>query len=175
MLIPFRAHAASFQIAGAENASLLALLVAAQAGSNRMRLLIDRILCPNTLIAAGTGVGIQLSIRRIKALTSGTAGVVLLLDPSDQGHLPPLANLLTCATLGTATAATPAVTLHHAVVNNDEVPATGRIEPERPLWTPARPDCPLVVGPGSGIDILHVTNSTVGRFFPVIEGRISWG
>ena len=172
MEVPFRALPASFQIAGASAASLLGILLASKPTGSSFRVLVDRIYNRSTLIAAGTGVGIEIAVRRLTALTGGTTGSVVLLDPSPPPDMPPITSLITCVTLGTATAGD---VLDYIVQNNDEVPTTGRIDGDRPIFETPRGGSPIVVYPGKGLDVEHITNSTVGRFCPIIEGRLVWG
>jgi len=169
-VVPFRAIGAAAAIADGQNTSLLGLLLAAATQRNRYQLLIDAIYLMTGTLTAVSGVGIQLSLRRISALSSGTAGLLRVMNLEEKEAIAALAAQVTCITGGTTTAID---TLGYRAVNNDEILLTGQADvAERCIWRPAREDDPLVINPGQGVDIFQVTASTVGAWIPEIAGRI---
>lgn len=171
---PFRAIGGAAAIADGETVSLLGLFLAAPASRNRFQLLIDGIYLMSGSLSAVSGVGIQVSLRRLSALTDGTAGAVRLMNPESEA-VAALAAQVTCVTGGTATAAANGVFGYRAL-NNDENSLTGQGDVvERCIWRPARPDDALVVKGGEGVDILQVTASTAGAWIPEIAGRLRIG
>jgi hypothetical protein len=169
---PFRAIGGAAAIADGQNTSLLGLLLAAAASRNNLWVLVDAIYLMSGSLTAVTGVGIQVTLRRIKSLSDGTAGSIAWMDELDEG--PQYASQLTCVTGGTV--ATAGTTFGFRGCNNDEVSLTGQADVvERPIWKPARPDNPLVIKPGTGIDIEQITSSTAGAWIPEIAGRLCKG
>ena len=182
---PFRAIGGVTAIGDGENLSILGLLLAAQDGRNKLQLLIDAIYLMSASQAGVAGVGVFISLRRITALTSGTAGAVRLMEPNREAQ-EVINNSLTCVTGGT-TGGTNTI-FAHRLVNNDEISLTGQADIiERCIWKPApiegggrerNSGGPLVITPGSvaaGVDIFQGTDSTTGAWIPEIAGRIRVG
>ena len=167
---PFRAIGGSFGIDDGQNVSVLGLLLGALTTREAALLLIDGIYLMTASPTAVTGVGVQMNVRRLSALSSGTAGVVSLLNRQHKEAQAFLADHVTCATGGTTTAID---TLGYRLVNNDEASLTGQADiVERAIWKPARPDSPLVLNRGEGVDLFQITASTAGAWNPEIAGRL---
>lgn len=117
-------------------------------------------------IAAVTGVGIEINLRRLSAFSSGTAGALVPLNTGNKadpltGELP--SAYITVATGGTTTALD---TFAYRSVNNDEAALTGQSDViDRAIWR-AEPDAPLILNAGEGADIYQVTSSTAGAWIP---------
>lgn len=172
----FRAIGGSAAIADGQNTSILGLLLAARDGRNQLQLLIDSIYLMSGSLTAVSGVGIQVSLRRITELTSGTAGAVHLMEPNREAQ-EVINSSLTCVTGGTTGGTNTAFA--YRAMNNDEVSLTGQDDfVERCIWVPPSFDCPLVITPGNaaaGLDIFQVTSDTAGGWIPEIAGRIRVG
>jgi hypothetical protein len=155
-------------IADGQDTSILGFLNAA---TSPFLILIDRIYLMSGSLSAVTGVGIQITLRRLASLSSGTAGI---LAPMQWGHseLAEATAALTIATGGTAGALTGG-TVGFRNVNNDEIQLTGQdSRPERPLWMAPNEEAAIQIPRGQGFDIFQVTSSTAGAWTPEFHVRI---
>lgn len=167
--IPFRARGGSFATDDGQNTSILGVLLAAREARRSFHLRIRRFVLMSATLSAVDGVGIQINLRRIGGLSSGTDGVVQFNDPNQATRLPQ--DLLTVKTGGTTSGEE---VLGFRALNNDEVSLEGQGDYVfRCLWEAQDPEHDaLIVHPGQGVDIFQVTSSTVGAWIPEIEGDL---
>jgi hypothetical protein len=158
----FLLHASSITIAA--NKSMLALMNGASSG---VTLKILKVRVMNTQTTAVTGVVADFRLRRITAITGGTAQTPRPHDTNDV-----LDANVTASSAGTPTDLSGPVDLGRYVYSTDEWgPGTADVESMdhsmQTVWAiyqHMRGEKPITLRPGQGLDIRQLTSSTAGTF-----------
>jgi len=161
----FSALGGAFAVADAANTALLSVQNKAE---SPYLIKINRVLLMSASLTAITGVGIQVDVSRLTAVTE-TGGTAGQLTPMDSDVLNADAQIATYVSVYTgATTFTVGHVVAYRAVNNDEVSLTGQGDVvQRILWTPAKG--PLIIKPGQSAAIIQRTASTAGAWIPQID------
>ena len=149
-----------------------AILTVQNKASSPFILKIKRILLMTAPLTAVTGVGIQIDVCRLTAVTEsgGAAGALTAMDDNADttGEIATYVSVYTGATTFTV-----GDIVAYRGVNNDEVSLTGQADVvQRPIWTPADPEHPLIIKPTQAVAIIQRTDSEVGGWLPQIDFSI---